>query len=180
MIRRACALALLALVGCASTGPAPTDDVLTFTDEFDRSTIVRQPPVNAGESSTANWSVLGFEWRSKFPDHVGFTAGTNGVVNITEVTLEADGAPLESVKPVREFTDFGDPGATPRVSTRLFEMSWPDFARIAAAKSVRLKIVGATEILVTSFGSAHAGVPVNKAVAAFFTSVRKRRGEPGE
>lgn len=148
-----------------------------FQDEFDGSTIVRQVPVGAGASSTESWSALGFEWRSKFPERVVVTAGSKGVVRIEEVAFDADGEPVRGLKAVSEFTDHGNPGAGERVSTRRFEMSWTEFLRLAGAKSVRMRLVGASEVLVTSFGPAHFGAPVNAAFPPFVATVRKLRGE---
>jgi hypothetical protein len=58
---------------------------------------------------------------------------------------------------------------------RRFEIAWDDFERMAAARSVRMKIVGANEILLTSFGRAHPDVPVTATLASFETTVRKLR-----
>jgi hypothetical protein len=171
------ALAVPILAACAATDETAPAGMRTFRDEYDGSTIVRQAPVGAGSSSTESWSALGFEWRSKFPDRVVVTAGTKGVVKIDAVAFDVDGEPVTGLKAVSEFTDHGDPGAGERVSTRRFEMSWTEFVRMASAKSVRMRLVGASEILVTSFGATHYGAPVNAALPPFVASVRKLRGE---
>jgi hypothetical protein len=174
-------LAVFAAAGCASTTETATAPGLqVFKDDFDGSTIVRQVPVGAGSSSLEDWSALGFEWKSKFPDRIVVTAGSKGVIKITEVSFEVDSEAIESLKAVSEFTDHGNATAPERVSTRRFEMSWTDFVRMATAKSVRMKIVGASEIFVTSFGTKHVGAAVNSAFPAFLAAARKLRGEPSD
>jgi hypothetical protein len=169
------ALAASACVGCATTDQPAAPGLQVFKDEYDGSTIARQQPVISG-GVAGDWNALGFEWRSKFPNRVVLNAGTRGVVKITEVGLEIDGEEA-SVKIASELTDYGAPSAAERWSMRRFEISWVDFERMAAARTVRMKIVGANEILVTSFGSAHAEAPINDSLSSFFVTVRKLRGE---
>lgn len=170
-------LAVLMLTACATTDETALAALQTFKDDYDGATIVRQVPVAAGTSSTESWSALGFEWRSKFSDRVVVTAGTKGVVKIDEVAFDVDGEPVKGLKAVSEFTDHGGAAAGERVSTRRFEMSWTEFVRMAAARSVRMRLVGASEIFVTSFGSTHFGAPVNAAFPPFVATVRRLRGE---
>lgn len=157
----------------APASPAP----VVFKDEYDGATIVRQAPVSAGVAAWADWTVLGFEWRSKFPNVVVLTAGTQGVVRIVEVIFEVDGEVLRDIKAVSELTDFGDTSAPVRWSTRRFELSWEELLRIAAAKAVRMRVIGPHEAAATSFGTAHPGALVNTKLGAFVAAVRKERGE---
>jgi len=169
------ALAAVACVGCATTDQPAAPGLQVFKDDYDGATIARQQPVISG-GVAGDWNALGFEWRSKFPNKVMLNAGTRGVVKITEVGLEIDGEEA-GVKLASEVTDYGVPSAAERWSMRRFEMSWVDFERMAAARTVRMKIIGANEILVTSFGSAQPGAPINDALSSFFLTVRKLRGE---
>jgi len=168
--------AACALAGCASTNEPKASGLQVFKDDYDGSMVARQAPVNAGSYVTGDWNVLGFEWKSKFPNRVLLAAGTRGVVKIDEVTIAIEGEET-NVKTASEMTDYGDPSSAERWSMRRFEISWTDFERMAAARTVKLKIVGANQVLVTSFGAAHAGAPVNGTLPAFLTTVRKLRGE---
>jgi hypothetical protein len=168
--------AACALAGCASTNEPKASGLQVFKDDYDGSMVARQAPVNAGSYVTGDWNVLGFEWKSKFPNRVLLAAGTRGVVKIDEVTIAIEGEET-NVKTASEMTDYGDASAAERWSMRRFEISWTDFERMAAARTVKLKIVGANQVLVTSFGAAHAGAPVNGTLPAFLTTVRKLRGE---
>lgn len=167
------------LVACASTPDAPSSSGLqVLKDDYDGATIVRQAPVEAGIPGEADYNALGFEWRSKFPNRVVLVAGTRGVIRVASLVIDVDGEPL-GVKTASEATAYGDPAAGERWSMRRFELSWVDFERLAAGRSVRLRIVGPNEMYATSFGMAHAGAPVNRTLADFRATVRRLRGEPG-
>jgi hypothetical protein len=176
------ALSIFAVLACASC--ATMDDAavadgspIVVKDDYDGSTIVRQPLVSAGAGDWADWTMLGFEWRSKFPNVVVLTAGTKGVVRIVDVAFEIDGEPMERVRAVSELTDYGDDSAPVRWSTRRFEVGWEEFLTIAGAKSVRMRVIGPNEAAATSFGSAHPGALVNARLGPFVRAVRKQRGE---
>ena len=169
------AVAVCACSGCASTDNTPVPGVQTRKDDYDGATIVRQAAVSSGTSAAGDWNALGFEWTSKFPNRVVLTAGTRGVIKVTALVLEIDGEPAD-VQIASELTDYGDPSAE-RWSMRRFEISWVSFKRMAVARTVRMKIVGANEIFVTSFGADHAGAPVSQALPDFVARVRKLRGE---
>lgn len=174
-------LALLAgvCVACASVDRSTAPGPQVFKDDYDGSTIVRQTPVNSGSDAAGDWNVLGFEWKSRFPNRVVIAAGTRGVINITDLVLEIDGESA-AVKTASEMTDYGDSSAPERWSMRRFEVSWADLERMATARSVQVRVVGANEVFVTSFGAAHPGAPVNTTLPAFRTVVRKLRGEEPE
>lgn len=173
------AAAACLLVACTTAADAPSASGLQVVkDDYDGATIVRQAPVEAGILGEGDFNALGFEWKSKFPNKVVLVAGTRGVIRIASLAIDVDGDPVD-VKIAGEATDYGAPGAGDRWSMRRFEMSWPDFARVAAARTVRLKVVGPNEMFATSFGKAHAGAPVNRTLADFTDRVRRLRGEAG-
>jgi hypothetical protein len=167
-----------ALGACATVDEAPAAPGLQVAkDDYDGATIVRQAPVAAGMPGEGDFNALGFEWRSKFPNRVVLVAGTRGVIRVANLVVEVDGTPLPA-KVASETTEYGDPGAGERWSMRRFEVAWDDFERIAAGRTVRLKVVGPNEMFGTSFGSDHAGAPVNRTLATFRATVRRLRGEP--
>jgi hypothetical protein len=181
---RVVARLLLLLAGCVlaacatpSGEPAAPAGLQVIKDDYDGATIVRQAPVVAGNLAEGDWNALGFEWKSKLPNRVLLVAGTRGVFRITNLVVEIDGE-AAAVKTASEATDYGDPGAGERWSMRLFEVNWADFERIAAGRTVRLKVVGPNEMFATTFGGEHAGAPVNATLASFRTTVRRLRGEP--
>jgi len=165
-----------ACVACASVGDAKAPGLQVLRDDYDGATIVRQAPVTSGSDTVGDWNALGFEWKSKFPNRVLLAAGTRGVINITDLVLEIDGENA-AVKPASELTDYGDPSTPERWSMRRFEVSWSDFERMATARAVQVRVVGANEIFVTSFGADRPGAPVNTTLSAFRAAVRKQRGE---
>jgi len=179
-IRIVIALAIVACTGCAALEEAAQPSrTQTATDAYDGATIVRQPAVIAGTNYTGDWNALGFEWTSKFPNRVLLSAGTRGVIKVTDLVLDIDGEPA-AVQIASELTDYGDSKAAERWSMRRFEISWADFKRMASARTVRMRVVGTNEMFVTSFGSDHVGAPVNATMPAFVAKVRKLRGEISE
>jgi hypothetical protein len=171
-------LAGCVLAACATPGgePSRSDGPQVIKDDYDGATIVRQAPVVAGNLAEGDWNALGFEWKSKFPNRVLLVAGTRGVFRIAELVIEIDGE-AAAVKTASESTDYGDPAAGERWSMRRFEVNWADFERIATGRTVRLKVVGPNEMFATTFGSEHAGAPVNGTLASFRATVRRLRGE---
>lgn len=170
-------IAVLALAACAAAPDAPSSSGLQVSrDDYDGATVVRQIAVPAGVPGEGDFNALGFEWRSKFANRVVLVAGTRGVVRIASLAIEVDDEPV-AVKTVSEIVDHGTPGAE-RWSMRRFEVSWVDLERMAAAETVRLKVVGPNEAFGTAFGRAHVGAPVNRTLAAFRAAVKRQRGEP--
>ncbi len=168
----------LALSACAAAPDVPpaASGVQVTKDDYDGATVVRQIAVAAGVPGEGDFNALGFEWRSKFANRVVLVAGTRGVIRVNNLVIEVDDEPV-TVKTVGEVTDHGAPG-TERWSMRRFEISWVDLERLAAGKTVRMKVVGPNEVLGTAFGRAHVGAPVNRTLAAFRATVKRQRGEP--
>ncbi len=165
-------------IGACATGPEvqSSSTLQVVKDDYDGATIVRQPPVAAGTPGEGEFNALGFEWRSKFANRVVLVAGTRGVIRVANLTIEVDGEALP-VRTVGEITEYGDPGAE-RWSMRRFEVSWTDLERMAAARTVRMKVVGPNEMFGTAFGKDQYGAPVNRTLAEFRSTVRRLRGEP--
>lgn len=172
--RAASALTVLVCAACAAPGDVATPGAQVVKDDYDGAISVLQPAAVAGDY-TGDWNQLGFEWRAKFPNRVVLDAGTRGVVNVTGLELVADGEAVET-RLASERTDYGTPGPE-RWSVRRFETTWTDFERLAAARNVQMKVIGANEVLVTTFGLARRGAPVNETLARFRASVRKLRGD---
>ncbi|HTT09484.1 MAG TPA: hypothetical protein VMG60_01230 [Burkholderiaceae bacterium] len=170
------ALLSSACMACASVSETTPPGLQVLKDDYDGATIVRQAPVNSGSDAAGDWNALGFEWKSKFPNRVVIAAGTRGVINITDLVLEIDGENA-AVKRASELTDYGDSSTGERWSMRRFEVSWADFERMATAHAVQVRVIGANEIFVTSFGADRPGAPVNTTLPAFRAEVRKQRGE---
>jgi hypothetical protein len=166
------------LVACAAApGLTQSDGPDVSKDAYDGATIVRQTAVAAGTPGDADFNALGFEWRSKFANRVVLVAGTRGVIRVANLTLEVDGEPV-AVKTASETTAYGDPSSGERWSMRRFEVDWDSFERIAAGRTVRMRVVGPNEMFATSFGRDFSAAPVNRTLAEFRATVRKLRGEP--
>jgi len=170
------ALLSSACMACGSLGDTKPAGLQVLRDGYDGATVVRQAPVNSGSDAAGDWNALGFEWKSKFPNRVVLAAGTRGVIHITDLVLEIDGENA-AVGRASEMTDYGDAPTGERWSMRRFEVSWADFERMATAHAVQVRVVGANEIFVTTFGTDRPGAPVNATLSAFRAEVRKQRGE---
>lgn len=160
---------VLVIAGCASVNDSLTPSVSVMKDDFDGATIVRQPPVSSSGSLSEGWHTLGFEWNQKTPDTVYITAGTNGVVNITEVAFNADGKVISHIQPASALTEYGS------WSTRRFAMSWQDFLIIAKAKSVKMRLVRINDYTVSSFGPDYPNALVNAKIPPFVAKVQELR-----
>ncbi len=174
MKRSVLVLAVLLVAGCATMNDAMTPSLSVIKDDFDGSLVLRQSPVSSSSSLGEGWHTLGFEWNQKNPDTVFITAGTNGIVNITDVAFNADGQVISSIKPASTITEYG------QWSTRRFSMSWEDFLKIATAKSVKMKVVRINDYTVSSFGPEHSGAIVNTKIQPFVDKVRELRSIAGK
>jgi hypothetical protein len=159
------------LSGCASLNDSLTPSMSVITDDFDGSTIVRQPPVSAASSMSEAWHTFGFEWVSSSPDVVFITAGANGIVNIEDVEFNVDGELVSDIEPASSTTEYGD------WSTRRFAMSWEDFSRIVRAQSIKMKVVKINEYSVSSFGPENGGATVDTKFSPFVVKVTELRGD---
>lgn len=159
------------LAGCVSVNDGLTPSVSVMRDDFDGATIVRQEPVSASGSITEGWHTLGFEWNQKTPEIVYVTAGTYGVVNITEVAFNADGRIIADVSPASAITEYGT------WSTRRFAMSWEDFMAVASAKAVKMKLVRINDYTVSSFGPDHPTALINAKLPHFVARVSALRSQ---
>jgi hypothetical protein len=162
-------LAISLVAGCATMNDALMPSLSVIKDDFNGSTIVRQYPVSSSSSLSEGWHTLGFEWIQKTPDTIFITAGTNGIVNITDVAFNADGQVISSIKPASTITEYG------QWSTRRFAMSWEDFLKVANAKSVKMKVVRINDYTVSSFGFDHSEAIVNTKIPPFVEKVRELR-----
>lgn len=159
----------LFLAGCAGVSERLSPSMEIVKDEFDGSTVVRQPPVTAAKGMRDAWHTLGFEWSQKAPNFVYLTAGASG--NIADVAFNADGRLMFNLKTV------GAPAGAGRWTTRRFVMSWEEFAALANAKDIRMRVTRDGEHTVSSFGPAHPSAAVNTRLTAFVTKVRELRAE---
>ena len=167
-------LTLSLVSGCATMNDAMTPSLAEFKDDFDGSMVVRQSPVSSSSSLSEGWHTLGFEWNQKTPDIIFITAGTNGIVNITDVVFNADGQIISSIKPASTITEYG------QWSTRRFAMSWENFLKVANAKSVKMKVARINDYTVSSFGPNHSKAIVNTKIPPFVEKVRGLRSGVGK
>jgi hypothetical protein len=174
-MRHAAALCLAFLLcACAATNDMLTPSASTFTDDFDGSKIVRQAPVGASGSFSEPVQTLGFEWTAKDPEWVYLTAGVafgarSGLV--TGLAFNADGGFItaEQASPFVK--------SQYRTQSGVFRVSLHDFERIASAKVVKMRIDGAGQYTVSSFGPEAGGAIVTTKFAPFLDQVRAARGD---
>jgi hypothetical protein len=159
-----CILAVT-LNSCQDVNSALTPATKTSTDDFDGSTVVRQPPVSAASSLAEAWHTLGFDWNSRTPEKVFLTAGVQGTANIFGLDFNVGGHFITASE-TEIVTDYGP------VSTRRFAVSRADFVKIATAPSVKMKVSGAHGYGVSSFGTATNAL-VNKKFPQFLQKLQR-------
>lgn len=163
MKTRAILVAMSALIaGCASFNDAMTPSLHIIEDKFDGATIVRQDPVSASDALVGAWHTLGFEWSSKQPRNVFVTAGTNGVVPVTNLAFNADGDKLPPAALASEYSET-DHGWT----SRRFVMPLQDFLIVSRARDVKMRLGQGDNYSVSEFGPAHSGAIVNSKFKPF-------------
>ncbi len=131
-------LTVIFLTGCASMNAAVAPSAEILKDDFDNSTIVRQPAVNSSASISDAWHVLGFEWSTKYPNEVIIIAGLvmqNEIIR--EVEFKADSVIIENIRSNSTVTDHD---MTIKQSSRRFVMPIAEFRKIAAASVVKMRV----------------------------------------
>ncbi|MES2476445.1 MAG: hypothetical protein V4640_11750 [Verrucomicrobiota bacterium] len=159
--------ALPVLTGCQTVNSALTPATQVTTDDFDGSKVVRQEPVSSSNSLTEDWHTLGFDWTSRTPDKVFLTIGVHGINNIFGLEFNVGGRTI-SAPSASMTTELGP------WSTRRFVVSYGEFATIASAPMVKMKVSGANTYGVSSFGTATDAL-VGKKFPAFLEQVQAAR-----
>lgn len=168
---------MLVLSGCAGMGSAMNDAMLPGTsvmkNDFDNSTIARQPAVVANRPTLTNddsAQLLGFEWVSSTPDIVFITPGLLQIENIYDVALIADDQNIQGIKLASNSTVF-ERGQ----SVRRFSMPLDEFRKIAAARIVKMKITRNNDFSVSRFGQEYPDVPASGKITKFMAKVDELR-----
>ncbi len=151
--------------GCASVNQGLTPSAKTVVSDFDDTIEVIQAPVSSASSLSEGWHTLGFRWSSKAPDIVFLKVGAQDIVNISAVAFNIDGNIIRLDKPASTLTDYGD------WSTRQFSMSLEQFRELAAAQTVKMKVVMIDKYSVSSFGKSKSSAIVNGKFAPFLQQV---------
>lgn len=151
--------------GCASINQGLTPSAKTVASDFDDTIEVIQDSVSAASSLSEGWHTLGFRWSSKAPDIVFIKVGTKGIVNISAVAFNIDGNIIRIDKPASTLTDYGD------WSTRQFSMSLEQFRQMAAAQTVKMKVVMIDKYSISSFGQSNPSAIVGGKFAPFLQQV---------
>lgn len=155
------------LGSCQDFNSAMTPASKVTTDAFDGSKIVSQEPVSSSASLTEDWHTLGFDYTSKSPDKVFITAGVQGINNVFGLDFNV-GSRMIHAQEASLTTEYG------AWSTRRFYVSYKDFISIAIASSVKMKVSGANQYGVSSFGTS-TGALVNKQFPPFLQKLQAAR-----
>ncbi len=166
---------LFLLSGCASMNDALTPSPSTIRDDFDGTTLVRQPPVGASSSFSEPVHSLGFEWFARDSGRVylnvgaHFGARTGGMIALS---FNADGE-IFRAEQSNPFTKRDR--ETYKESAR-FSVTFDQFQKIASAQVVKMRVDGLGESTVSSFGpGTGAGAQVTVKFAPFLEQVRAAR-----
>ena len=131
---------------CQSYNSAVTPKARVGIDSFDGSKTISQKPVSSASKLTESWHTLGFDWTSKNPNKVYLTAGVQGINNVFDLDFNVGGKVITANK-ASSTTEYGS------TSTRRFYVSYNDFKAIATAPIVKMKVSGANDYGVSSFGT---------------------------
>ena len=129
-------IACLLFAGCAGTGPAKTPGSEIMRSEVDNSFDIYQVPVNATNSPTEGYHLMGMRWNSKTKDIVYLTAAAQIKRNITGLSFDIDGETI-TASPASNFTDFDD---CSYFSSKQFTVPFEEFVKLSNAKEVKYKI----------------------------------------
>lgn len=174
--------ALISLTGCAGLDDAMTPSMKVMRNDFDNSTILRQPPILASRpafnSDDAPHS-LGFEWNTGEPDIVYVTAGVPGqILNIYELAFIADDVAINGIQLASGNTEYNtaiNNSVTSRESLRRFAMPLSEFKKITTARIVKMKVVRDTDFSLSRFGQEYPDVTVSRKIVAFLSKVDEYR-----
>jgi hypothetical protein len=169
-MQRIFAMLLVLIAGCAGYNDAMTPSAITFVDDFDNSTVVRQRPVSAASGLSEGFNTLGFEWLARDPGRVYLTAGVawggrSGLVTGLAFNL---GGEIITAQSASAFTT-----AKYAQESSVFAISLADFERIASAPVVKMRVDGAGQYTVSSFGPGAGMAIVNTKFSPFLEQVRK-------
>jgi len=163
------------LSGCASMNDALTPSPSTLKDDFDGTTIVRQPPVGASSSFSEPIHSLGFEWFTRDPGRVylnvgaHFSARTGGM---TGLSFNADGEIFRA----EQSNPFTKRERDIYKESSRFSVTFDQFQRIASAQVVKMRVDGLGEATVSSFGPrTGSGAQVTLKFAPFLEQIRAAR-----
>jgi hypothetical protein len=171
-------ISLLLMTGCTSSiNKLTSPNANVIKDETDGSVLITQPPVTAARDSFESgdaWHTFGFEWFSKVPDIVVFTAGVIGQASpIQDITLIADDEIIQDITPASNTSiDINQTVGIPLKDThRRFTMPLTQLRKVAAARVVKMKIVRANGASFSQFGKDSPYVAVNGKFAPFLKKV---------
>lgn len=174
------ALAVGALIGlvasCAGVIDTMTPSVKTSIDDFDGRQVIHQPPISAASSLSEAFHILGFEWVERHPDVIFITAGIAMQIRAIEgVAFNADGQIFNKLMLASSLTHFERSAGG--ASSRRFQIPLDDFAVIASARVVKMRLEGIDEYTVSSFGLGSGVSAVNAKLGPFLNAVRAARSK---
>lgn len=98
-------------------------------DQFDDTTIVRQPIVAANSSFSDSQTGLGFEWKSSLPDKIILTVGISGIENIEGADFKVDGQNIPSPETVGYLTQYPE-----------YSLKWGDMTSVYSTRRMTMPI----------------------------------------